>query len=48
MSFYVILIKSSEGVELLPNYFNTYADAKEAVKLKYDGIPKADSTYVPN
>ena len=48
MSVYVILIKSSEGVEFLPNCFNTYNDALAAVKNKYNGIPKADGTYVPN
>jgi len=48
MSVYVILIKSSEGVEFLPNCFNKYNDALAAVKRKYNGIPKADGTYVPN
>lgn len=48
MPVYAILIQSEEGVELLPKCFSTYNNALNAVKKKYNGIPKADGTPVEN
>ena len=47
MPVYAILILSEEGIELLPNYFNTYNDALAEVKRKYpewDDRFEADGT----
>jgi hypothetical protein len=38
MSVYTILIQSEDGVELLPNYFNTYNNALAEVKRKFSEI----------
>ena len=38
MPVYTILIQSEEGVELLPNYFNTYNNALAEVKRKFSEI----------
>lgn len=38
MPVYTILIQSEDGVELLPNYFNTYLNALAEVKRKFSEI----------
>ena len=38
MPVYTILIQSEDGVELLPNYFNTYLKALAEVKRKFSEI----------
>lgn len=38
MPVYAILIQSEEGVELLPNYFNTYQNALDKVKKMYRDV----------
>ena len=38
MPVYAILIQGQEGVELLPNYFNTYQNALDKVKKMYRDV----------
>lgn len=38
MPVYTILIQSEDGVELLPNYFNTYQNALDKVKKIYRDV----------
>ena len=38
MPVYTILIQSEDGVELLPNYFNTYQNALDKVKKLYRDV----------
>ena len=49
MPVYAILIQSDEeGIELLPKYFNTYNDALNEVKRRYNGEVDGDGNYFPN